>query len=257
MTVHVPPGYVAGTPAPLLILLHGYSASGSLEELYFDFTPLSDARGFLYAYPDGTVDSSGNRFWNATNACCNLYGATVDDSTYLSDLVTEISARYSVDPRQVFFVGHSNGGFMAYRMACDHGDRIAAIASLAGAMWLDVTSCPASATVAVLEIHGTGDEVIGYDGGVIQGGGAYPGAVTTVTDWVTIDGCTTTPDRSSPPLDLTLPPGNDTSVVKYAAGCKPGGHAELWTIDGGPHIPPPSTSFAPDILDVLFAHPKP
>ncbi len=50
---HVPPGYVAGVPMPLLIALHGYSGDGDGIESYMKFRPVADARGFLYAHPDG------------------------------------------------------------------------------------------------------------------------------------------------------------------------------------------------------------
>jgi polyhydroxybutyrate depolymerase len=138
-----------------------------------------------------------------------------------------------------------------------------AVLALSGTVACGSSSSPASASdeattpVATVEIHGTADPTIFYDGGTI-GANAYPGAVTTVSDWVTIDGCESTPDTSSPPLDLdsTLP-GNETTVTKYAAGCKPGGHAELWKIQGGVHIPDLSATFTTDVIDFLFAHPKP
>ncbi len=257
VTVHVPASYVPGTAAPLVILLHGYGASGALQDLYFGMTAVSDARGFLYAFPDGTVDSDGKHFWNATDACCDLHGTKVDDSTYVSSLITQIQARYSVDPKRIFLVGHSNGAFMSYRMACDHADQIAAIASLAGAMFSDVSKCAPSQPVSVLQIHGTADDTVRFDGDQIAGQG-YPGAKTTVADWVTFDGCSTTADTSAPPLDLdTRLAGAETTVTKYATGCKPGGHAELWTIAGGAHLPSLTASFSTSVIDFLFAHPKP
>ena len=74
VTVNVPPSYDPSIPAPLIILLHGYGGSSGLEtESYFQLTPVSDERGFLYAYPDGTVDPVGSRFWNDTDACCNFF----------------------------------------------------------------------------------------------------------------------------------------------------------------------------------------
>ena len=79
VTVHVPPSYDPATPTPLVIMLHGYGASGAIEEFYLDITPAADARGFLYAHPDGTLEAgapSPKRFWNATDACCNFYGST-------------------------------------------------------------------------------------------------------------------------------------------------------------------------------------
>jgi polyhydroxybutyrate depolymerase len=256
VSVYVPASYTC-TPMPLVVMLHGYSGSGAIEEAYVQLTAQADARGFLYAHPDGTRDTAGNEFWNATDACCDLYGASVDDSSYLSGLITEIGRHYSVDPKRVFLVGHSNGGFMSYRMACDHADQIAAIASLAGAMYQNVASCTPVNPVAVLEIHGTSDTVIAYDGGLF-GGHAYPSAPTTVSDWVAFDGCSSTPDTSAPPLDLdSMLAGSETTVTSYATGCQPGGHAELWSIQGGSHVPSLSTSFTPAVVDFLLAHPKP
>jgi polyhydroxybutyrate depolymerase len=257
VAVHVPPGYAPCVPAPLVIVLHGYGGSGAQAETYLKLAPQSDARGFLYVHPDGTVDQTGNRFWNATDACCNLYGSAVDDSAYLSQLITDIEQSYSVDPKRVFVVGHSNGGFMSHRMACDHADQIAAIASLAGAQYVDVSKCAPTTAVAVLEIHGTSDVVVPYNGGSFAGH-AVPASPTTATDWATLDGCTTTPDTSPPPLDLDSSiPGAETTVARYAVSCRPGGAAELWTMQGGSHVPTLSATFDPDVVDFLYAHPKP
>src|SRR5205814_3467937 len=114
----VPPGYDATKPTPLLILLHGYTASGAQQEMYFKLGPVANAQGFLYAIPDGTVDGAGNRFWNATDACCNYFGSAVDDVAYLGAIMDDVGTRYNVDPKPIFVVGHSNGGFMAHRLAC-------------------------------------------------------------------------------------------------------------------------------------------
>ena len=260
--VHVPSSYMAGKAVPLVMMLHGYSATAQEEELYLGITAQSDKRGFIYATPNGTVDKSGNRFWNASDACCDLYGDGVDDSTYLSAVIKQIQAQYTIDPKQVYLVGHSNGAFMSYRMACDHADQIAAIVSLAGAMPTDVTKCKPSAAVSTLEIHGTADTVILYAGGTIDQIStsklvAYPGVTTTVSDWVTLDGCSAVPDTTAPPLDLEASiPGDETTVTKYG-GCKSGGHVELWSVVGGGHIPLISTAFTPDVIQFLYDHPRP
>jgi polyhydroxybutyrate depolymerase len=252
----VPASYDCAAGSPLVIMLHGYSATGALEEDYLDITAEAEKRGFLYAHPDGTTDATGLEFWNATNACCNLYGSTVDDSAYLEGLIKEIEGAYNVDRKRVYFFGHSNGAFMSYRMACDHAGDIAAIASLAGAMWEDVTECTPSEPVSVLEIHGTADTVILYDGGFI-GANMYPAVPTTVGDWVTFDTCNTTADNSLPPLDLdSVLPGNETTVTRYD-GCASGTTTELWAIQGGSHIPTLSSTFTSDVIDFLYSQQKP
>lgn len=51
--------------------------------LLFGFSELVDRFGFLYAFPDGTENSMGKRFWNATEVCCDREGSGVDDVAYL------------------------------------------------------------------------------------------------------------------------------------------------------------------------------
>jgi polyhydroxybutyrate depolymerase len=259
--LYVPSGYT-GAPTPLVILLHGYSATGLEEELLLGLRSVAEAKTVLYAHPDGTTDPSGNEFWNATDACCNFWGSSVDDSTYLASLVTEIGTRYAVDPSRVYFMGHSNGAFMAYRMACDHADVVAGIVSIAGAMWLDTSKCNPVKPVSVLEVHGTGDVTIFYDGGSTAsadggtpGGGVYPGATTTVADWATFDGCSSPPDTSQPPVDIDE--SHTTTVTQYSAGCHTPSEVDLWTMNGEGHIPGFSTSFAPMAFDFLLSHARP
>src|SRR5207302_1025248 len=81
------------------------------------------------------------------------------------DLAAEIGARYKVDQKRIYIAGHSNGAFMAYRMACDRAALVAGIMSLAGETWLDKSKCAPGAPVAVLQVQGTADDVIAYDGG--------------------------------------------------------------------------------------------
>ncbi|MFD0744981.1 alpha/beta hydrolase family esterase [Phytohabitans flavus] len=128
-SLHVPSGYDPATKAPLVVVLHGYTSSGAEQEEYFQLKGESDRRGFLYAMPDGTVNHEKHHFWNATPACCDFFDSGVDDSGYLIKLADAVAAKYAVDPARVYFVGHSNGGFMALRMACEHADRVAAVAS--------------------------------------------------------------------------------------------------------------------------------
>jgi polyhydroxybutyrate depolymerase len=259
VAVHVPPTYACGTPMPLVIMLHGLTNFDSAAfEAYFQIAPEADKRGFLYAHPDGTTNSKGQEFWNATDVCCDFDNTGVDDSTYLSDLITEIEQKYSVDEKRVYVFGHSNGGYMTYRMACDHADQIAAVASFAGAMWNDTSKCKPSAPMPVLQIHGTADATVSYTGGVApENNNAYPGAVTTVGDWSKLDQCPPGVDKSHPPLDLASDlPGAETAV-QISKNCAQGSEVQLWTINGGSHKPPLTSNFTPAMLDFLFAHAKP
>jgi polyhydroxybutyrate depolymerase len=255
--VHIPDSYEHGEPTPLIVLLHGYSATGSIQNLYFGLSELADEYGFLLAYPDGTVDTTGENFWNATPACCDFGGTDVDDSGYLQGVVDEASSILSVDPKRIYFFGHSNGGFMSYRMACEHADSVAAIASLAGATYIEDGDCDPSEPVPVLQIHGTADTTILYNGGA-NFGNAYPSAEETVETWASYNGCDLSTAEGEP-RDLSGNfPGDDSIVTTYEEGCDPHGGAELWTMTGESHTPIPlSATFTRQVVEWLFAHPKP
>lgn len=255
---YVPASYRPGTPTPLVILLHGFGASGLLQDLVFRLREVSEDRGFLYLMPDGTLDQDGRRFWNATDACCNFYGSEVDDVAYLRGLIDEAKGRFSVDPKRVYLVGHSNGGFMAHRMACDEAESIAAIASLSGSTWLDPALCKPSEAVSVLQIHGTEDTSVLYEGEGVAGGIGYPSAEETVARWAGQNGCDPTPDTSAAAVDCSPDvDGPETAITRYAAGCEGQSGAELWAMVGERHVPGLSESFSPAVVDFLFDHAKP
>ncbi len=265
VTVHVPPGYDPATPAPLLILLHGYGSSGKEHDTYFHLGEEAAKRGYLYAYPDGTRDGDGNQFWNATDACCDFDPTGVDDASYLSGIIKEIAAAFAVDPKRIDVIGHSNGGFMSYALACTHADQVAAMASLAGATFADPTMCAPTEPVAVLEIHGTADDTIAYQGGSVDLGGGrtaapYPGAEASVATWATYDGCgasSVVDEHVDVDADTSSADGPTEASVTRWTGCRPGGAAELWTIPGGSHAPDISAAFPAAVLDFFEAHPKP
>lgn len=258
VTLYVPPSYAPGKSMPLVVGLHGYGSNAAQQEAYFNLKPQADARGFLYAMPEGTVNAIGQQFWNATDACCDVSGSGVDDSGYVSRVIDEIKSRYSVDAKRVYVIGHSNGGFMGFRMACDHADQIAAVVTLAGAMYVDVTKCAPSGPVAQLHIHGDADTTNPFGGGALVTGAPIPSAMQSVQDWVTLNGCDGAVDSSSPNLDLvsTLP-GAETSVGKYTSGCKPAGRVEFWKMAGAGHSPRWTPAFAPAVIDFLLAQSKP
>ena len=267
VTLYVPSSYDGQSPMPLVILLHGYTLSGQTVENWFGFRPLAEARGFLYCFPDGTVDQWGYRFWNATDACCDFGNAGVDDAGYLRGIIEETARRFAVDRKRIYLVGASNGGFLAYRMACQSADLIAGLASLNGMTFLEPTSCHPSQSVNILHLHGTDDADVFYYGGALVTSAAsfqfpanlppFPGAVKTIQTWAGYNGASDPVTDAVPSLDLTKDvAGLDTVVTRYTT-FPPGGAVELWTINGAGHFPTFTTNFSPRVIDWLLAHPKP
>ena len=267
VTVHVPATGDPDRPAPLLIVLHGYGSSGREHEEYFHLGAAAAGRGVVTAYPDGTIDRNGNRFWNATDACCDFDRSAPADEAYLMSVIRAIEARRPVDPKRIAFLGHSNGGFMSHRMACTHADRIAAIVSLAGASFARAADCAPSSAVAVVQIHGTLDDIVRFTGGTLQGFGsgapmaAYPGAERTAGSWATSDGCEPSPTVADRRVDVDAALDADgapaEATITRWSGCDPGGAVELWTMPRGSHDPAISAAFPDAVLDFLEAHPKP
>jgi len=230
----VPPAHDGTTPLPLLVLLHGYGASAVLQDGYFGTTRVARELGVYLVLPDGTVDAGGRRFWNA-GACCDFGGVDVDDVGYLTGLLDEVEALVPVDTDRVYFLGHSNGGFMSYRMACELSDRITAVAALAGT---EATAVPCTPTrpVSVLHMHGTADPTILYEGGTL-GGAAYLSADDVVAAWRTRDACTETATEG-PARDFdSSVVGSETAITTWS-GCGEGSVVERWRLEGSGHIPP-------------------
>ena len=167
--VILPANYDPSVPAPLLLSLHGYWCDKYFIENFFNFADEASARGYIYVIPNGIRNSIGDRFWAATDACCDFIEMGWDDSQYLINIVDEVSLKYSVDQARIYIAGHSNGGFMAHRMACDHASRIAGIVSVAGMNFKDISLCKPSEPVNILQVHGTADTTIPYNGGLVLG----------------------------------------------------------------------------------------
>ncbi|MEO6572672.1 MAG: PHB depolymerase family esterase [Polyangiaceae bacterium] len=246
-------------PAPLVLVLHGYGGNGASLDDLLHLTDVASENGIFLAVPDGSQDAHGARFWNATDACCNFYGSTVDDVAYLAAIIADMKAKHSIDSKRVFVVGFSNGGFMAHRLACELSPEIAAIATLGAMSFKDDSRCHATEPVAVLEMNGDADRIILIDGGLPGGSlpyaSPYPSAGASIQGWASRNKCSSRTEP--PPIDVARDlPGSETTVERWT-GCAPGGAAELWTIHGAPHIPRLSATWSSLVLQFLASHPKP
>jgi polyhydroxybutyrate depolymerase len=249
--LEVPSTYDHAVPTPLVFLLHGYSANAFVQTRVLGFEGFAEAHGVLFVAPDGMPDDLGLQAWNATDACCGVGARDVDDVAYLGGLLDDIAAEWNVDRDRVYFAGHSNGGFMSYRMACERAADIAAIVSLAGASFDDPADCAPDAAVSVLQIHGDRDLTILYEGGAIT----YPSALGSVERWAGYAGCATELTAGiRRNLESNLD-GNETRVDTMGA-CPDATGLELWTIEGGGHLPVVTEDFGDQVWAWMQAHPK-
>jgi polyhydroxybutyrate depolymerase len=226
-----PSGLGPGERRPLLVLLHGLG--GSADEMLSNpaLGSLGQRHRVFVVAPDGTVDRHGRQFWNAGPACCDFDRTGIDDVARLTRLIDDWRRRPGVDPRRVYLLGFSNGGFFAHRLACRIADRLAAVVSVAGAGVDASEPCAVSSPIGVLEIHGDADPIVRPEGGRVFDDPAmapFPGSEATLAGWAHRLGCTAPAAVAT--LDLA---GAETAVRAYR-GCRLG-DAELWTVRGGQH----------------------
>lgn len=221
--LHLPPN-VDAAPRALILSLHGYTATAAEQERLDGLGSLADEKGFIVVYPQGLGEPPG---WRV-----GPLEAGDDDLAFLSDLIDDLASRYPIDPRRIYATGISNGGGMVDRLGCRMADRIAAIAPVSGA-YLFSGDCQPARPMPVLAFHGTGDDIVPYQGE----GRALPPIRDWAEAWAQRDGC-----RSGP--TVTLQQG--AATVERWADCQGDSEVQLVTIDGGGHWWP-GADFSPGI----------
>lgn len=252
--VKLPHNYDPSRAYPLVMLLHGYGSGAAETLFYMEASLIQSQYDFIILAPEGTINKEGRRFWNATPECCAPQDSQVDDSSYLQALIVEVQEKFSVDLGQIYVMGVSNGGFMAYRLACDSGGLFAGIVSITGAMYADNSLCKPYSPVSVLQIHGTHDELVPYE----KKDSNYPGAMDSVEFWVSHNKCEFFAEEKNS-LDLVLrgqilgfqiPSIDDEALVRVDkkgdehetdsliwSQCLGGSKVGLWKMNGATHVP--------------------
>jgi polyhydroxybutyrate depolymerase len=259
--VDIPADYDPSVSYPLLMVLHGRGTDGRTQTAYLQLFNFVDEKQFVLLFPNGTLDDDDVRIWNGAGCCADE--DQVDDVGYLRGLIEEAEQTYNIDRKRVYLVGHSNGGFMAFRMACEASTLFTAMVSLAGGTYENPEDCqPGAPPVSVLVVHGTADDTVPYEGGFIETASSFsPGAVEIAERAAAAAGCDADAQTFLESLDLVpAVEGEETDLLTYSTGCDEGLDAELWRINDGPHIPffQPLDSgkpLFPDLItDWLFRH---
>ncbi len=237
--VHVPsrrPMAQSGAvlPYPLTIVLHGSSGSGEDIRGTTNMDSVADANRIVVVYPNG-VAGAGGLFptdWNAGGDCCGEAGREgIDDIGFMRAMIAEISAKLPIDVKRIHVAGFSDGGRMAYYMACQMAGQLAAIGVVSGSLSDD--SCAPGRAVALIAVHGTDDPIVPYDQGIDSPmpepamDPSMNNLPPSVQFWVEQDGCSQASDSSY-----------TTAVTLTTFGSCTGSDVAFYTIDGGVHTWP-------------------
>jgi polyhydroxybutyrate depolymerase len=237
--LHIPASYEPGTAMPLLIGFHGAGSDAATFESYSGFSALADKLGFIAVYPQGLGQITN---WD-----------TMPNSTdvpFVRDLIDALGSRCSIDLSRIYASGHSRGGGMANRLACELSDRIAAIGPVSGD-YENSEDCSPSRPVPVAAFHGTADPTIPYNGFGLPGqihesylriSMPIPGWAAA---WAERNGCGNKPEKVFESGPVT---GQGWS------GCNETADVVLYTVAGGDHGWPSAVDAASLLWKFFEAH---
>ncbi|MDA8859195.1 T9SS type A sorting domain-containing protein [Flavobacteriaceae bacterium] len=219
--------------SPLVFVMHGYSGDAENISNYSNMNDIADEYGFAVCYPRGTVDGSGNRFWNVGYDFHP--NETVDDVDFLKELAIYLQSEHNLNADKTFATGMSNGGEMCYMLACQASETFKAVVSVAGMMLQEIMdTCNPSNLISIFEIHGINDNVNYYNGDPTSSGGwgVYPSIPETIDYWAEMNNCNEFSTEDLPNTNTT-----DGSYVVSEKNYGADNNNEVWLykVYGGGH----------------------
>jgi len=227
-TISIPSYYDGSEPMPVVFNFHGFGSNNVEQAFYGEFRPIAESEGFLVVHPQGT-EINDQAHWNVGGF---TLGSTTDDVDFTSTMIDFLIENYNIDQERIYATGMSNGGFMSYLLACELGDRIAAIASVTGSMTFGMfDNCNPAHPTPVMEIHGTEDEVVPYAGAI------FAKAIPEVMEfWTNYNNCNSTPIENE--IEDSAAPDASTATHFVYNDCDNDITTELFRINGGEHTWP-------------------
>ncbi len=245
--IYEPPHYNKSRRNPLVIALHGGGGDAQkMEKLTnYEFNRLADRYGFMVVYPEAV-----EKHWNDGRGIEDYTSQreNVDDVKFISRLIDFMVENYSVDPKRVYVTGMSNGAIMSFRIAYELGNKVAAIAPVAGEIPYNVFANETPiAPVSVLMINGLEDPLVPWDGGYVHFRdrklGRVIGVEKSLEVWVKKDNCTVLKDKHY--LPDKADDGTRVWLKEYRNNTT-GEEVLLYGIDGGGHAWPGGSQYFPE-----------
>jgi polyhydroxybutyrate depolymerase len=233
--VHVPPKYDPKRPTPVVLIFHGAMTNAPIMVAFCGMSQKADEAGFVAVYPDGTGTANLFLTWNSGGFHLPNADKRPDDVKFVSMLLDDLATVVSIDLKQVYASGLSNGGMMCYRLAAELSDRIAAIAPVSGTM--AVEEYKPKRPVPIMHFHGTADAIVPFNGP----GKDTPKFLTFKSVEETIRTCAKANSCPETPTQEDLPDKADDGTkvkMKTYGPAKDGAEVVLFEIEGGGHTWP-------------------
>lgn len=238
--VHVPPKFNGKGPLPVVLNLHGGGSNAKVHRVQTLMDVTANFRGFIVVYPEGTAALGKYYTWNAGSCCGYSVRKNIDDVGFIRALLDELPSQYQVDTRRIYATGMSNGAMMAYRLACEMPDRIAAICAVSASMGVDGPQ--PSRPVPIMHIHGLKDENAPFAGGVGSNAALkinHRSVRDVISWWCSVNRCKTRPRGIVNDPDYTM--------ETYDPGVgRPGAPIVLYMLKEGGHTWPGGVDVTPN-----------
>lgn len=236
--VFLPKNYNDTFIFPLVIYLHSYGWTPEQGMKYTGLNSVADKFDFIIAYP------ASNPNWNSGIEENSKWPTPdINDVGFIDALIDTISSKYSINLDRVFACGFSNGGFMAYKLACQLGHRIAAIASVGGVISNNTKAlCNSHNTIPILHIHGTQDSFV-----PIEGKEGWGSVDQTLNYWANLNNCVQIDTTILPDINIS----DNCTVEKISyTNCSDNSDIIYYKIINGGHSWPGATN------DLRWAAPR-
>lgn len=232
-TVHVPPAYDGQQAVPVVIMLHGGGGTGRAAATETGWGAKADQAGFLAVFPEALARDpakpssfAGNpQLWNDGSDRFYSGQKAPDDVAFLNAMLDDLFARFAVDRARIFVTGFSNGASMTFRIGAEASKRIAAIAPVAGACWIEpgklerpVPMCYITGTADPLNLIAGGVPKLAFGGSDKIRSKPKPPVRDSIQKWVKAVGCPETPASVSEASGVRTEaygPGRDGAKVVY------------------------------------------
>ena len=246
--VHVPPSFDAKLKLPAVIMLHGAGGTGQQAMAQTGWDRKADQQNFIAVFPDGVAEHPRQpssflfnpQTWNDGSGR-HLSGKRNDpDVDFIAYVIDTLETHYGADPSRIYVAGFSNGASMAFRCGVELSDKIAAIAPVAGHLF--VYDHPVKRAVPALYIIGRADPLELPAGGVIKIMGeevTQPPIQQNLQRWRDIEGCSTNPSSDAR--------GDGIERIDFT-DCRDGAEVIEYFIDGMGHVWPGGTNQLPERL---------
>jgi polyhydroxybutyrate depolymerase len=265
--VHLPTGYNQQQHYPVVIVLHPQNQDADDMARLTHFSQFADKNGIIAVYPialrgewniqvkseeqpayqprpygrrggwggggypgGGGGYPGGGRSGGENPNGSRTHEEPPDDITFLNQMLDQLPLKYSIDVHRIYATGLGDGGFMAERVGCNLGDRVAAVAPVGAAFPKKMICLPAH-PVSALFISGTDDPIVPDGGGTYKPGHFHVlSAEDSAKSWASFDHCAEKPAQSKlPPAEKG---GKDTKVYTYG-GCQENAQVALYSVKNG------------------------